>query len=59
MKDLLLLNKKLVKVQEEIFQILAAIHASQPAVTEKAALWAAGVPDPNVVIINGASTSSS
>ena len=57
MKYLLLQDEKLVQVQEEKVQILEAIHASLPAITEKAAiLWAAGVPNPDAAIINGAVT---
>ena len=60
MKDLLLQNKKLVWVQEEKVQILAAIHASLLANAEKAVLlWAVGVPDLDAAIITGAAPSSS
>ena len=45
---------------QEKVQILVAIHASLPAISEKAALlWAAGVPNSDAAIITGAATSSS
>ena len=60
MKDLLLQNKKLLQAQEEKIQILVAIPASLPAIAEKATLlWIAGVPNPDVAIITGATTNSS
>ena len=58
MTDLLLQNKKLLQVQERKVQILMAIHASLPAVAEDAILRAAGVPDANVAVITGVTTSS-
>ena len=59
-KDLLLQNEKLIQAQEEKVQILVAIHASLPAIAEKAALlWAARVPDLDAAIIMGEATSSS
>ena len=54
MKDLLLQNEKLVWAKEEKVLILVAIHASLPAITEKAALLqTAGFPDLDAAIITG------
>ena len=58
MKDLLQ-NEKLVQAQEEKVQILAAIHASLLAITEKATLLWAAVPNLDAPIITGAATNSS
>ena len=57
-KDLLLQNEKLLQVHKRKIQILAAIHASLPAVAEKAVL-PAGVPGADVAVITGMTTNSS
>ena len=60
MKVLLLKNKKLLWVQEEKVQILAAIHAGLSIIAEEATLLlCAGVPDLDAPIITRATTSSS
>ena len=46
--------------QEEKIQILVAIHSSLPVITKETTLfWAAGVPDLDVTILMGATTSLS
>ena len=59
MKDLLLQNEKFLQVQERKIQILIVICASLPAAAEEAILWATRVPDADVVVIAGVTTSSS
>ena len=58
MKDLLLQNEKLLQVQERKVQILVVILTSLPVVTEEAIFQSTRVPDADVAVISGVTTSS-